>query len=150
MPETKAAPVVRNNGFSVDLFQDKNATWISVGGLDSNIDPSVEETVGKDSIGHIRAVPGERKTNDLTLTRFATKDKFLADWYKEAVLDGNFEKARKNITIKVFDTKRTPVAEVSVIGAIPVSIKYGDFSAENPELQTEEITVVFENWERVK
>jgi phage tail-like protein len=140
--------VARNNGFSVDLGG-ADSTWISVSELTSDIDPSVSETVGKDAKHLVQVVPGERKTNDLTLTRYATDDHLLSDWYKKVGIDGDMT-AEKHITIKLYDPENKPMAEVSIEGALPVSLKYSDFSAQNPELQTEEIMIVFTNWERVK
>jgi phage tail-like protein len=148
MANTAPARVARNDAFSVDLGA-AASNWISVSELTSEIDVSVEETSGKDSKQSIRAIPGERKTNDLTLTRYANGDKTLSDWYDAVARDGKLGDHRKNITIKVFDPEQKPVAEVNVIGCIPTSLKYSDFTAQNPDLQTEEITLAYETWERV-
>ena len=147
MPGTKPK-VVRNSGFSVDLGG-AQSTWISVSELTSDLDPKAEETVGADSQHTIRMVPGERKINNLTLTRYATDDKLLSDWYKKVAIDGDMT-AEKHITIKIYDPQRKPLAEVKIEGAMPTSLKYSDYNSSSPELQTEELTVVFTNWERVK
>ncbi len=148
MAGDKKPKVARNNGFSVDLGG-KQSTWISVSELSSNVDVSVEETAGTESKHRVRAIPGERKFNDLTLTRYATDDHLLSDWFKKVVIDGDMTD-EKNITVKLFDPMRKPLAEVTIEGALPISLSYSDYNAQNPDLQTETLTMVFTNWERVK
>lgn len=139
--------VLRNDNFFVDIAG-KGGVWASVGELTSEIDVSTEKLTNSGAKPSNRALPGEQKFNELNISRYATNDLTFSDWFAAVAYDGKLD--ARNITITVFDSERKAVAEVNVYNAVPTSVKYGEFSSSNPELQKEDVTLAFESWERTK
>ena len=95
----------------------------------------------------IQKLPGKSKWTDVTLKKSLDGAKDLWEWRKE-VLDGSYDKYRRNGSIVVYDSKNTEVARWNFVNGWPSSWKGSDLSSSADEVATEEVTIAHEGLER--
>jgi phage tail-like protein len=94
-------------------------------------------------------VPGNVKTNNITLRRGMTKSTTLWKWF-EAVQEGNWAKQRRDGSLTIYDQAGNPQAIFQFLGAWPVSYIASDLSAGGADVEIEEMEIAVEMFTRQK
>ena len=104
---------------------------------------------GKASSGYIvrTKVPGNVKTNNITLRRGMTKSATLWKWF-EAVQEGNWAKQRRDGSLTIYNQAANPEARFEFQGAWPVSYIVSDLSSSGTDLEIEEMEIAVEMFKR--
>jgi len=120
--------------FSVDTkFQ-------SVAGLKATVEMETYREGGQNRFLH--QLPLRTGYTDLVLKRgFTTETSALSNWCKNTIENFNFSPA--NLTVSLLNEKGNPIKSWYVFHAIPLSIEYGDFNAEENKLVIETITLKY-------
>ena len=95
----------------------------------------------------VRKIPGRLKWTDVTLKRGVTSNVELWEW-RQIVLEGTMDDARKNATITMFDRSYTPVARWHFSNAWPSKLTGPTFKADDNGIGVEEVTIVHEGMYR--
>jgi phage tail-like protein len=95
------------------------------------------------------AQPGTFKPPEVSLKRGITEDDSAWKWAKQ-VQDGDMAGARSNGTIHLLDYDGTPLLEFNVTNAWPKKVTMPGPKAGGNEILVEEITLVCEEFKRVK
>ena len=93
--------------------------------------------------------PGNTKWNDITLKRGQTSDQALWNW-RQQVLDGKVDQARKNGTITGYDTNGSPVIQYTFQRGWISKWDGGSFNAKTNDVSVESITICHEGMDRTK
>lgn len=88
-------------------------------------------------------IPGNIKTNNLTLRRGLTQSNTLWNWF-EAVQQGNWGKQLRDGSLTVYDQESHPQALFQFSGAWPISYSISDLNAGTGELAIEEMELAIE------
>ena len=112
-------------------------------GLGSESEVIEHLVVNKDGTQIIQKVPGKAKWTDITLKKSLDGAKELWEWRKQ-VVDGAFDKYRRNGSIVVYNSMNEEVARWNFVNAWPSSWKGSDFNAGSDEIVTEEVTIAHE------
>ena len=96
-----------------------SAFFKSVGGLSSETEVT-EFREGGDN-GVVRKLPGRTKYSNITLKRGVTSDASVAAW-RRLVEDGQFDQARRNGAIVLYDKSNREVARWNIVNAWPSAI----------------------------
>jgi phage tail-like protein len=94
-------------------------------------------------------IPGNTKTNNITLKRGMTKSLTLWKWFA-AVEAGNWAKQLRDGSLSVCDQESKVQASFQFKGAFPVSYSASDLSASSGDIEIEEMEMAVEMFERVK
>lgn len=114
--------------------------FMSVSGLKSTVIMETYKEGGQNRFPH--QLPTAIEYTDLILKRSLTADiSALSSWFKTSVENFSFSPA--NLTISLLNEKGNPVKTWYVVRAIPLSIEYGDFNAEENKLVIETITLKY-------
>ena len=92
-------------------------------------------------------VPGNVKTNNITLRRGMTKSATLWKWF-EAVQEGNWAKQRRDGSLSIYDQAGQPQAIFQFLGAWPVTYVVSDLSSGSGDLEIEEMEIAVEMFTR--
>lgn len=103
------------------------------------------------SKGRIRAmkIPGNTKTNNITLRRGICSSQTLWQWF-EKVQDGGWAQERRDGSITIYDQKSQMQARFQFQGAWPTSYTFPDVDANSTEYAIEELELVCEGLKRVQ
>ncbi|MDY6785663.1 MAG: phage tail protein [Cyanobacteriota bacterium] len=106
---------------------------------------------GKANSGQVvrTKVPGNVKTNNITLRRGMTNSKTLWDWFK-AVEEGNWAKQFREGSLTIYDQAGKEQAILEFQGAWPTRYKASDFNAGSGEMEIEELEIVVDMLTRSK
>lgn len=104
---------------------------------------------GKAKRGYIvrTKVPGNVKTNNITLRRGMTQSNTLWKWFEE-VQKGNWDQQRRDGSITIYDQAASPQARFQFQGAWPVSYIVSDLSSSGTDLEIEEMEIAIEKFTR--
>ena len=104
---------------------------------------------GKATYGQvvITKVPGNVKSNNLTLRRGMTGSQTFWKWF-EAVQSGKWSEQRRDGSLTVYDQAGNIQARFDFQGAWPTSYTLTDLSAAGNEVEIEEVEVAFEEFTR--
>lgn len=91
----------------------------------------------------IRKVPGAPKWADIVLKRRLDDSKSLWDW-RQVVLNGDIDGARRNGSIVIYDSMGTEVARWNFENGWPSHWKGSDLNAGSDEIVVEELTITHE------
>ena len=94
-------------------------------------------------------IPGNVKTNNITLRRGMTKSTTLWKWF-EAVQEGNWAKQLRNGSLSIYDQAGNQQAIFQFKGAFPVSYIASDLSSSSNDLEIEEMEIAVETFTRQK
>lgn len=97
----------------------------------------------------IKKLPGHHKWGDVTLKRGYTDDMTLFNWRQE-VIDGQIDSARRNGSIVVYDFANQEVLRWNFVNAWPSKLSASNLSSSSDEALIEELTIVHEGIERQK
>jgi len=102
-----------------------------------------------DNNGHevVRKIPGRLKWQDISLKRGITSDLNIWAW-REDVVKGDMNGARKNISITMLDREYKPVAIWNFQNAWPSKVTGPSFKSDDNSFGVEEVTVVHEGMYR--
>jgi phage tail-like protein len=101
--------------------------------------------------GHVvrSKIPGNVKTNNITLRRGLTKSPTLWQWF-DSVQAGNWGKQRRNGSISIYDQAGIVQARFTFYRAWPTSYVLTDFNAGSNEIEIEEMELAVEAFVRDK
>lgn len=94
-------------------------------------------------------IPGNVKTNNITLRRGMTNSITLWKWFK-AVQEGNWAKQLRNGSLSIYDQAGTQQAIFQFKGAFPVSYVAGDLNSGSNDVEIEEMEIAVESFIRQK
>ena len=147
-PNSKVANPIAASQFALDV-QGVTAFFTEVDGFENSSE--VITHVQQDSKGkriYIKA-PGNLSWADITLKRGFTADETLWKW-RQQVLDGKIEQARKNGTITGYDTEGQPVVQYTFQRGWISKWKGAGFDAKSNDMSIEEVTITHEGLDRTK
>jgi phage tail-like protein len=106
---------------------------------------------GKAKTGYVvrTKVPGNLKTNNITLRRGLTQSPTLWKWF-DAVQTGNWGAQRRDGSISIYDQAGDVQARFMFYRAWPTSYVLSDFSAGSNEVEIEEMELAVEAFIREK
>jgi phage tail-like protein len=117
-----------------------DAKFQSVAGLKATVTMEAYKEGGQNRFKH--QLPSGTEYSDLVLKRSLTSDlSALSNWCNSSIENFNFSPA--NLTVSLLNEKGTPVKTWYIVRAIPLSIEYGDFNAEENKLVIETITLKY-------
>jgi phage tail-like protein len=92
---------------------------------------------------HVQKVPGRIKWTDITLKRGVTNIMDIWDW-RQMVVDGDMNKARKNGSIILYDRSYSEIARWDFTNGWPSKVTGPTFKADSNDFAVEELTIVHE------
>ena len=104
---------------------------------------------GKAKYGQVvrTKVPGNIKTNNITLRRGLTKSKTIWKWF-DTVQTGNWGQKRRNGSLSIYDQAGDVQAIFEFYNAWPTNYIASDLDANSTELAIEEIEIAVEVFSR--
>ncbi len=133
--------------FSLDVQGIEMATFTEASGFENTSEVIEYRDVDKDGKIYIRKTFGGVKWGDLTLKRGATSDNSLFDW-RQHVLDGNYDEARKDGTITGRSAQGAPVIQYTFTRGWISKYTGPSFSAKGNETAVESIVITHEGLKR--
>ncbi len=102
-----------------------------------------------DDNGHqlVQKIPGRLKWENITLKRGITSSMDIWDW-RDQVVQGKVEDARKNGTITMFDQELKPIAKWDFERAWPVKVSGPTVKSDSNEFGVEELVITHEGLTR--
>ncbi len=116
-------------------------------GIGSEHEITEHKVVDKQGHEIIRKIPGRVKFQDVTLKRGITSDMEIWDW-RQKVVDGDMNGARKNITISMLDRNYNPVALWNFFNAWPSKVTGPSLKSDDNSFGVEEVSIVHEGMHR--
>ena len=103
-----------------------------------------------DSASHeiTQMIPGRPTPSQITLKRGVTADMSFWHW-RELVVQGNTEGARTSLSLIMYDRNYTAIARWDYEAAWPSKVSSPEMKADSNDFLIEEMTIVFENMQRV-
>jgi phage tail-like protein len=95
----------------------------------------------------VKKIPGRLKWENITLKRGITTDMQIWDW-RQQVVDGQVESARKGGSIVMLDEAFTPVARWDFVRGWPSKVTGPSPKADSNEVGVEELTLTHEGIKR--
>ena len=123
--------------------------FTEIGGVGSEHEIIEHKVV--DSSGHdlVQKIPGRLKWGDISLKRGVTSSLDLWTW-RQDVVDGKMDNARKNGSIVMFDRAFEEVARWDFVMGWPSKVTGPTFKADSNEFGIEECVIVHEGISRVQ
>ncbi|MFF3863317.1 phage tail protein [Streptomyces sp. NPDC002209] len=88
---------------------------------------------------------GARLSGEITISRSMDRNTAFTDWVKETVANRNLDSARKNVTITVMDSQKTPVRRIMLSNAWASSWSSPSLEAGGSGPATEQVTITYED-----
>ena len=143
----KDPQVVHHFGLAIQGIEE--ATFREASGFENSSDVIEQRESGKDGKQYISKQPGNLKWADLVLKRGTTDSMALFEW-RQQVVDGKVDEARKSGTITFYDNTNEPIALFDFVRGWPVKWKGPDVNTTNNAVAIEEITITHEGLLRSK
>lgn len=147
-PNSSSPNPIAASQFALDV-QGISAMFTEVDGFENSTE--VITHVQQDAKGkrvYIKA-PGNLSWSDITLKRGFTSDETLWKW-RQQILDGQIEQARKNGTITGYNTMGEPVVQYTFQRGWISKWKGSGFDAKSNDMSIEEVTITHEGLDRTK
>jgi phage tail-like protein len=120
--------------------QSIDAKFQSVVGLKATVEMEAFREGGQNR--YVHQLPARTGYQDLVLKRSLTSDvSSLSNWCKNTIENFNFKPA--NLVVSLLNEKGIPIKSWYVSHAIPLSIEYSDFNAEENKLVIETFTLKY-------
>lgn len=148
MPGVPKDPVAAFQ-FALEIQSITTALFREADGFSNETEVIEHKQQGKDGVLTILKLPGATKWNNITLKRGIIDDKSLWDW-REKVLKGQIEQARKDGSIVGYDEKGTEVIRYNFRRGWPCKWEASGMNATGNEVIIETIEIAHEGLERVK
>ncbi len=130
-------------------FQDRITGYFTevsdIGSESEVVEHKVVNEDSKETI--IQKQPGRLTWGDVTLKRGVTDNLDVWEW-RQDVVEGNLEAARKNGTITAYDSQWNPVAQWEVVNAWPSKVDGPAPKADSTDYLVEEMVLVHEGIKR--
>lgn len=97
----------------------------------------------------VQKIPGRLKWENITLKRGITSSMDIWKW-RDQVVQGKVEEARKNGTITMFDQELRPVAQWDFVNAWPVKVSGPTVKSDSNEFGVEELVITHEGLTRTQ
>jgi phage tail-like protein len=110
------------------------------------IEHKIVDEKGRESI---QKIPGRLKWQDITLKRGITSNMDIWDW-RDQIVQGKVEDARKNGSIVMFDQAGDEVARWNFENAWPLKVSGPSMKADSNEFGIEELVITHEGLYREK
>lgn len=115
---------------------------------------SETEATGNSAASAVRLIPGRLKWSDITLKRGITASMDMTNW-RQLVVDGHIQEARKNGSIVLYDATHAPVAQWSFENGWPSKVEWSGFDSSasgsgSPFRAWEALTLTVESVTRVR
>jgi phage tail-like protein len=110
------------------------------------IEHKIVDDKGRESI---QKIPGRLKWQDITLKRGITSNMDIWDW-RDQIVQGKVEDARKNGSIVMFDQSGDEVARWNFENAWPLKVSGPSMKADSNEFGIEELVITHEGLYREK
>ena len=129
--------------FSLEIQGIETATFqqATIGG--SSTDVIEHREVGSDGKQYITKQAGNLKFDDIVLKQGVTDDMSLWNW-RQKVVDGKIDDARKDGSIVLRDSENNPIARYDFKRAWPSKYKPADVNTTNNAVAVHEITLAIE------
>lgn len=135
--------------FGVDIQGKVTGYFTECSGLGSEHEKIEHKVVTEKGQEMVLVIPGRLKWNDLVLKRGITSSLDIWDWRKE-VENGGVEGARKDGSIVMFNWEGSEVARWNFKRAWPLKVSGPSVKSDGNEIAIEELTIVYEYFEREK
>ncbi|HZS91148.1 MAG TPA: phage tail protein [Chloroflexota bacterium] len=126
------------------------ARFMEASGFDSKTQIIDHRETDKDGKIYINKVIGTTTWSDITLKRGLSGENNLLWEWRQSVLDGDYEAARKDGSITGYDPKGEIVVQYTFTRGWVSTWKGGSFTAKTGNVNAEEITITHEGLQRVK
>ncbi|MBX9243967.1 phage tail protein [Actinotalea ferrariae] len=133
--------------FVLEIDSVEIATFRKCSGIESETETIEFKEATKEGKMMIRKAPGAMKWSDITLERRVDATTHLWDWRQE-VINGNIDDARRNGSIVVKDSLNSEVARWNFYSGWPSKYTGADFDAGANEIAAEKIVITHEGLER--
>lgn len=133
--------------FCLDLEGQLAGYFSECSGIGSEHDVVEHKVVNKDGQEMVRKIPGRVKFTDVTLKRGITSDMAIWEW-RQSVVEGKMEEARKNCSIIMMDRTYMPVATWHFSNAWPSKVTGPALKSDGNDFGVEEVTIVHEGMYR--
>jgi phage tail-like protein len=149
MPATRETDPLLVFNFGLELGGTLSGYFTEVSGIGSETEVVEHKVVDKDGREMVMKVPGRLKWTEITLKRGITKVMDVWDW-RDKVVNGDTEGARKNGSIIMFDRSNKPIARWDFVRGWPSKVTGPTFKADSNEFGIEEMVLVHEGIKRTK
>jgi phage tail-like protein len=129
---------VEIDGLSVAAFNE-----VRIGACRTEV---IDYREGSD-VAHVRKLPGLTSYGNITLQRGISTSLELFNWHKQ-IANGQFDNARRNLTIVLQDETGTDTVRFVVRNAWPVRYEVGELDAQGGAVAIEAIELTNEGIER--
>ena len=119
------------------------------GGIGSEHEAIVHKVVDEKGRELIQKIPGRLKWQDITLKRGITDNMDIWDW-REEVVQGNVDDARRNGSIVMFSQGLDEVARWNFENAWPLKVTGPSMKSDSNEFGVEELVITHEGLYREK
>lgn len=137
--------------FSLNFNNEVTGLIVSCDGLESKSEITDARSGGLG--GKERATsrtPGKLSFTPLQVKLFVLKgDTYFEDWFKK-IQAGQLKDATRTGSIVMYDGENNTIAEWKIEAAWPSKIAYSDLDADSNDALSMTVTIVYENFERVK
>lgn len=147
-PNSSVANPINAAAFALDV-QGISAMFTECDGFENTSEVITHVQQGASGKRIYIKAPGNLSWADITLKRGLTSDEALWKW-RQDVLDGKIEQARKNGTITGYDTTGQPVVQYTFQRGWISKWKGAGFDAKSNDMAIEEITLTHEGLDRTK
>lgn len=135
--------------FSVDLGGKVKGYFMECGGLGSENELIPHKVLADNKEQVVIQIPGRLKWEALTLKKGITDNMDMWQWRKK-VEDGDYDDARTNGSIVMYNSKGEAVAQWEFENAWPSKATGPQPKSDSNEIAIEELTIVHEGIRRVK
>lgn len=129
--------------FAVEIDGVEVAAFKEASGIDSTNEVIEYKESTTEGRMIIRKVPGSKSWSDVTLRRRLDDSQAFWEW-RQQVLDGDIDSARRNGSIVLFDSMGTEVARWNFENGWPSNWKGADLDAGANDIAVEEVTIAHE------
>ena len=146
--DTNSGNPLLGSNFSLDVQGMESTFFTSASGFSNSSEVVEHKMVDGSGMQVTHKIPGEASFDDITLERGITDNMDLWAWRQE-ILDGNVDSARKDGSIVMYAQDLTEVARWNFIKGWPSAWGGPDVNADGNDVAVESITITIENLTRV-
>ena len=133
--------------FALEVQGIEECTFQEASGFENSNEKVEQRETGKGGKQYVSVQPGKLKWGDLVLKRGVTDSMELYNW-RQQVIDGTLDTARKDGSIVFYDAKNTPIARYSFVRGWPSKWESSGVKTSDNATLVESITIVHEGLTR--
>lgn len=134
--------------YAVEMQDEIKGYFTECSGIGSENEVIEHKVVDEKGREHVMKIPGRLKWENITLKRGITDNMDIWDW-REQVVQGKVDDARREGSIVMFDQSLKEVARWNFEKAWPVKVSGPSIKADSNELGVEELVLTHEGLFRV-